>query len=71
MRLALAQREFDALLTADQGIPHHHDLSRFDLVVVVLKANRNDFEHLSPLMRQATEAPRRAAAGEAVRVVAP
>ena len=69
--LALAQDEFDALLTADQGVPYQHDLSRFDPVVVVLIANRNDFEHLSPLMQQATEALRRAAAGEAVRVVAP
>ena len=69
--LALAQDEFDALLTADQGIPHQHDLSRFDLIVVVLIANRNDFEHLSPLMRQATEALRSTAAGGAARVAAP
>ncbi len=45
--LALAQDEFDALLTADQSIPYQHDLSRFDLVLVVLLASRNDFEHLS------------------------
>ena len=59
--LVRARDEFDALLT----------ILRFDLVVVVLIANRNDFEHPSPLMQQATEALRRAAAGEAVRVVAP
>lgn len=69
--LALAQQEFDALLTADQGIPNQHDLSRFDLVVVVPIANRNDFEHLSPLMRQATEALRSTAAGGVARIATP
>ena len=69
--LALAQDEFDALLTADQGIPYQHDLSRFGLIVVVLVADRNDFGHLSPLMGRASEALRSASAGEAVRVAAP
>ena len=39
--LALAEKEFDVLLTTDRGIPHQQDLSRFDLKVVVLTARSN------------------------------
>ncbi len=66
--LGLAQEEFDALLTADRGIPHQQDLSRFDLTVVVLEAKSNDIEDLAPLMDQAGEALRSARPGEAIRV---
>jgi hypothetical protein len=68
--LGLAQEEFDALLTADRGIPHQQDLSRFDLTVVVLEAKSNDIEDLAPLMDQAVEALRSARPGEAIRVTA-
>ncbi len=68
--LGLAQEEFDALLTADRGIPHQQDLSRFDLTVVVLEAKSNDIEDLAPLMDQAVEALRSARPEEAIRVTA-
>ncbi len=48
--LALAEKEFDLLLTTDQGIPHQQDLSRFDLEVVVLSAKSNRLSDLEPLM---------------------
>lgn len=48
--LNLAQREFDILVTADQGIPHQQELSRFDLAVVILRAKSNAFEDLAPLI---------------------
>ena len=53
--LEVAQHEFDVFLTADRGIPHRQNLSRFDLAVVVLRAGSNSFEDLSPLMARATD----------------
>ncbi len=50
--LALAEKEFDVLLTTDRGIPHQQDLSRFDLEVVVLSAKSNLISDLEPLMAE-------------------
>jgi len=66
--LALAQGEFDVLLTADRGIPDQQELSRFDLAVVVLRAKSNRYRDLAPLMEEAGDALRTARAGEAVLV---
>lgn len=66
--LALAQGEFDALLSADRGIPDQQELSRFDLAVVVLRAKSNRYRDLAPLMEEAGAALRTARAGEAVLV---
>ena len=48
--LTLAEKEFDILLTTDQGIPHQQDLSQFDLEVVVLSARSNRLADLEPRM---------------------
>jgi predicted nuclease of predicted toxin-antitoxin system len=66
--LALAQTEFDVLLTADRGIPDQQDLSRFDLAVVVLRAQSNRYRDLAPLMEESGAALERARPGEAVLV---
>lgn len=66
--LALAQGEFDALLTADRGIPDQQELSRFDLAVVVLRAQSNRYRDLAPLVEEAGAALRTARAGKAVLV---
>lgn len=50
--LALAEKEFDLLLTTDRGIPHQQDLSRFDLEVVVLSSRSNRLSDLEPLMHE-------------------
>jgi predicted nuclease of predicted toxin-antitoxin system len=50
--LALAEKEFDVLLTTDRGIPHQQDLSRFDLEVVVLSARSNRLADLEPRMEE-------------------
>ena len=50
--LASAEKEFDLLLTTDQGIPHQQDLSRFDLTVVVLTAKSNRLSDLEPRMEE-------------------
>ena len=50
--LALAEKEFDVLLTTDRGIPHQQDLSRFDLEVVVISAKSNRLSDLEPQMEE-------------------
>ncbi len=50
--LALAEREFDVLLTTDRGIPHQQDLSRFNLEVMVLSAKSNRLSDLEPRMEE-------------------
>ncbi len=50
--LALAEKEFDVLLTTDRGIPHQQDLSRFDLEVVVISARSNRLADLEPRMEE-------------------
>lgn len=66
----MAAREFDVFLTTDQGIPHQQNLSRFDLMVVVLRAGSNSFEDLVPLMQKASGLLSEARPGEAVFVEA-
>lgn len=53
--LALAEKEFDVLLTTDRGIPHQQDLSRFDLEVIVLKAKSNRLHDLGPQMDEVNQ----------------
>ncbi len=48
--LELAEKEFDALLTTDKGLPHKQYLARFDLAVVLLRAESNAYEDLAPLL---------------------
>lgn len=50
--LALAEKEFDVLLTTDRGIPHQQDLSRFDLEVVVLSVRSNRLSDLESRMEE-------------------
>jgi predicted nuclease of predicted toxin-antitoxin system len=50
--LTLAEKEFDVFMTTDQGIPHQHDLSQFDLGVVVLSARSNRLAELEPQMEK-------------------
>ncbi len=48
--LARAGREFDVLLTVDQGLQFQQNLRSADLAIVVLTAASNDIEDLRPLM---------------------
>lgn len=50
--LEVAQHEFDLLLTADRGIPYQQNLSRFNIAVMVLRAQSNAYEDLAPLAQQ-------------------
>ncbi len=48
--LRIAENEFDAFITMDQGIPNQQNLSDIKIGIIVLEAESNRFENLSPLM---------------------
>lgn len=66
--LRLAEREFDALVSTDKGIPHQQNVSRFDLAVVLLRARSNTREDLAPLMDEVNSALGSVEPGTVVRV---
>jgi predicted nuclease of predicted toxin-antitoxin system len=47
-----AQREFDALITMDQGIPHQQNLREVDPAMVLLEAPSNRLADLAPLVEK-------------------
>jgi predicted nuclease of predicted toxin-antitoxin system len=47
--LALAQKEFDVLITVDRQISEEQDLTNVTIAVVLLRAPTNRLEHLRPL----------------------
>ncbi|MFA5891972.1 MAG: DUF5615 family PIN-like protein [Actinomycetota bacterium] len=56
--LTRASQVFDALVTADQKMPHQQNLTRFDIAVVVLVAKTNtmvDYEPLALKLRTTVE----------------
>lgn len=50
--LALAQNEFDVLITVDRKITEGQNLGNFTIAVVLLRAATNRLEHLRPLASQ-------------------
>ncbi len=50
--LALAQAEFDVLLTTDTNLYHQQKVAAYNLAVIVLRAYQNSFEAVAPLMPQ-------------------
>ena len=63
-----AQREFDALITMDQGIQHQQNLSDVDLAIVLLEAPSNRLADLAPLVDEAKALLSEARPGEVLRV---
>ena len=47
--LALAQNEFDVLITVDRKVSEEQDLTNFTIALVLLRAATNRLEHLRPL----------------------
>ena len=66
--LALAQNEFDVLITVDRKLSEEQDLTNFTIAVVLLRAATNRLEHLRPLAGKILEKLADAPAG-AVSVV--
>ena len=48
--LALAQHQFDVLLTMDKGIPNQQFLSRFSIAILIIRARTNRLADLLPLV---------------------
>jgi predicted nuclease of predicted toxin-antitoxin system len=53
--LALAQNEFDVLITVDRKVSEEQDLRNFTVAVVLLRATTNRLEHLRPLASKILE----------------
>ena len=53
--LALADGQFDVLLTADRNLSHQQDISAFDIAVIVLVAQSNRIDDLRPLAPRVLE----------------
>ena len=63
-----AQREFDALVTMDQGIPHQQNLQGVNLVIVLLEAPSNRLIDTGSLVEKVEAALAEAHPGEVLRV---
>lgn len=48
--LSLAEKEFDVFITVDQNLSFQQNLSRFDIAILVLRAQTNKLEDLRPLV---------------------
>jgi predicted nuclease of predicted toxin-antitoxin system len=66
--LRIAENEFDAFITMDQGIPHQQSLSGIKIGIVLLEAHSNRYEDVAPLMDQVNAALKTLKNGQVVRV---
>ena len=66
--LRLADGQFDALVTVDQGIEYQQNLSGLSISVVVMVAPSNDVDDLRPLLPSVERALASARPGEIMRV---
>jgi predicted nuclease of predicted toxin-antitoxin system len=66
--LALAQQQFDVLLTIDKNMPSQQFLSRFGIAVVIVRARSNRLTDLLPLVPEITRMVALAKKGQAVLV---
>ena len=66
--LRLANGQFDALLTVDQGIGYQQNLSGLSISVVVMMGPSNDVDDLRPLLPGVQEALAKLKPGEIIRV---
>ncbi len=68
--ISLAEREFDALVTMDRGIPHQQNLEGVSLVILLLEAPSNRLADLASLVPEAKEVLKNASPGDVLRVSA-
>ena len=66
--LSLAEAEFDALLTMDQGFEHQQNLSQRRIAMLLLVARLNQIEDLAPIVPAALKAHGGIGPGQVVRV---
>ncbi len=68
--ISLAEREFDALVTMDRGIPHQQNLDDVSLIILLLEAPSNRLADLAPLVPETKDVLKNARPGEVWRVSA-
>ena len=68
--LRIAENQFDAIITMDQGIPHQQNLSEIKMGIVLLEAQSNRYEDVAPLMDQVNAVLKTLKNGQVVRVSA-
>jgi len=66
--LQMAAAEFDAFVTTDRGILYEQNLEKLQLGIVLLEADRNHYETLSPLISQVNTVLKTLQKGQVVRV---
>jgi len=66
--LALAEAEFEVLLTVDQNLNYQQNLKAFNIGIILLVARNNRLKTLLPLMPKARETLESIKAGDFIRV---
>ncbi len=66
--LRAAEKEFDALVTMDRGIPHQQNLRNLALGIVLIRAYSNRRADVAPLIPQVNVALRTVESGQVVYV---
>jgi hypothetical protein len=66
--LALAETEFEVLLTVEQNIEYQQNLKTFSIGVILLVARNNRLKTLLPLMPEAKKALENIKSGDFIRV---
>jgi predicted nuclease of predicted toxin-antitoxin system len=69
--LALAQQEFDVLVTIDGGLEYQQNLAKFQIGVVVVHVPKNQLAHYRAIQKEMLNAIERARPGEAIHVRTP
>jgi predicted nuclease of predicted toxin-antitoxin system len=68
--LNVAQDKFDILLTTDANLYHQNKVANYELAVIVLRAYRNSYQALAPLIPEVLQALETIQPGEVVYVYA-
>jgi len=66
--LRAASGVFDALITVDKNISRQHNLRDLEIAILVLRARKNNYAALLPLIPQALKALLRVVKGEVVEI---
>ena len=69
--LALAQKEFDVLVTIDGGLEYQQNLAKFQIGVVVVHVPKNQLAHYRAIQTELLSAIEKARPGEAIHVRTP
>ncbi|MGH2543941.1 MAG: DUF5615 family PIN-like protein [Ardenticatenaceae bacterium] len=66
--LRVAEKEFDAFITTDKGIPHQQNLLDIALIILLLEVRSNRYDDIAPLKAAILQALESAQPGQVVRV---